>query len=182
MRSTIEKLLKSTVARYVAIVALPLLALLYSPILNFTILALGERVLLENVPVDPWDFLRGDYVMLDYKISQIPRALLYSASGGKEDYDYDRPAEVYVELAKNPSDVASVRAVSFTRPTDGLYLKGRLGYSRGESYDCDYGLGVFYIPEGTGHTFENPVQEGRVMADVRVLMGHAVIKNLVIAD
>ena len=35
----------------------------------------GTVVLLESAPVDPRDLLRGDYVILSYKISVLPAAL-----------------------------------------------------------------------------------------------------------
>ena len=37
-----------------------------------TVLASGRTILLETVPVDPRDLLRGDYVLLRYKISDVP--------------------------------------------------------------------------------------------------------------
>jgi uncharacterized membrane-anchored protein len=40
-----------------------------------TALALGKVILLETRPVDPRDLLRGDYLVLSYKISDAPRAL-----------------------------------------------------------------------------------------------------------
>ena len=42
-------------------------------------LASGTLVLLETRPVDPRDLLRGDYVILNYKISDVPLALFSPA-------------------------------------------------------------------------------------------------------
>jgi uncharacterized membrane-anchored protein len=42
----------------------------------------------------------------------------------------------------------------------------------------DYGLGVYYVPEGTGRELEEAISESSVFADVRVLMGRGVIKKL----
>jgi uncharacterized membrane-anchored protein len=176
MRATIEKLLKSTVLKYAAIVILPLLALFYSPLQNFTILALGERVLLETEPVDPRDFLRGDYVMLDYKISDVDENI------PSKPLERDEGMEVYVSLAKDAGGVGTVTDIAASRPSGGLYLKGFLDYSWNSSYTVDYGLGVYYVPEGTGRDLEDAVRRGKVLADVRVLNGHGVIKQLEIVE
>ena len=36
------------------------------------ILITGRKVLLKTIPVDPKDLLMGDYVILNYDISQVP--------------------------------------------------------------------------------------------------------------
>ncbi|MDR3255897.1 MAG: GDYXXLXY domain-containing protein [Synergistaceae bacterium] len=179
----IEKLLKSTALKYAAIVALPLLALFYSPLQNFTILALGERVLLETEPVDPRDFLRGDYVMLDYKISDVDKNIPLKSLKSLE--GYEGTIEVCVSLARDADGIGTVSAISVSRPSDGLYLKGFLDYSDyswRSSYSIEYGLGVYYVPEGTGRDLELAVREGKVLADVRVLNGHGVLKGLEIVE
>jgi uncharacterized membrane-anchored protein len=58
-----------------------------------------------------------------------------------------------------------------------LYLKGTITW-RWSTYDVTYGLGVYYVPEGTGRALEDAVREGGVLADVRVFKGHGVLKNL----
>jgi uncharacterized membrane-anchored protein len=50
------------------------------------------------------------------------------------------------------------------------------------NYNCDYGLGVYYVPEGTGRALEEAIRDGDVFADVRVLMGRGVIKKLEVIE
>jgi uncharacterized membrane-anchored protein len=167
---------KRTWLKYAAIAALPTLALLYAPIANYSILLFGQRVLLETLPVDPRDFLRGDYVMLGYKIANIGPFVTWE--GDERDYHKRGPGrEVYVSLSLDGGGIASVSAVSLKRPP-GLYLKGRME----GSFTCDYGLGVYYIPEGTGYELEGAVRDKRVLADVRILLGRGVIKKLEVAE
>lgn len=160
-------------AKYLAIAFLPTLLLLHVPIVNFAVLALGERVLLETEPVDPRDLLRGDYVELDYRISNIPKNLVPESFG-----EVTRKGHTaYVVLQKDAQGVAEVVGVS-PEPSGGLYLKGTLRTGWGSGYTCDYGLGVYYVPEGTGRALEEAIREASVFADVRVLRGRGVIKTL----
>ncbi|MDR2174772.1 MAG: GDYXXLXY domain-containing protein [Synergistaceae bacterium] len=196
---------KSLALKYAAIAILPLSVLLYQPAVNFTALAWGERVLLRTRPVDPRDFLRGDYVTLDYDISDVPEDLLPEGSlpdiaddteadsadraeeavlrsGWKRyrtDRDYYRSyyRDLYVTLKLDGNGVGSIAGVSFTRPSGRLYLKGTIVW-QWQSYSVDYGLGVYYVPEGTGRELEEAVRKGSVLADVRVLRGYGVLKNL----
>ncbi|MDR0649169.1 MAG: GDYXXLXY domain-containing protein [Synergistaceae bacterium] len=173
---------KRTWVKYAVIAILPTLALFYAPIVNYSILIFGQKALLETLPVDPTDFLRGDYVTLDYEISDLgPFAAQWEDDG--QDYDGGPGREVYVSLVRNMNKggMATVSAVSEKRPS-GLYLKGRLKRSWGGDLTCDYGLGVYYIPEGTGRELEEAINDKRVLADVRILRGRGVIKKLELAE
>jgi uncharacterized membrane-anchored protein len=175
-------LFKSLALKYVAVAILPLGVLLCQPAVNFTALAWGERVLLRTRPVDPRDFLRGDYVTLDYDISDIPKeSLPEKIPSDDEDGEnfLSRRVDVYVTLELDGEGVGSVSGASFTRPSEGLYLKGEIfGWQYGHLYHADYGIGVYYVPEGTGRALEDAVREGGVLADVRVFRGHGVMKSL----
>ena len=165
---------KSLALKYAAMAVMPLALLLYTPAGNFTVLAFGSRVLLETEPVDPTDFLRGDYVTLDYKISRISEEMLPERSSS---------GTVYVTLNLNQEGVASVKRVSVTRPpANELYLKGvESSMWRGSDF-VDYCLGAYYVPEGTGMELERSVRNHQLMADVRVLRGRAVISSLIVGS
>jgi uncharacterized membrane-anchored protein len=177
-------LFKSLALKYAAMAILPLGVLLYQPAVNFMTLAWGERVLLRARPVDPRDFLRGDYVILGYDIADIPKDSLTekipAGDDGDEDDDYrPRRVDIYVTLELDGEGVGSVSGASFTRPSGGLYLKGEIfGWQYGHSYHVDYGIGVYYVPEGTGRALEDAVRKGNVLADVRVFRGRGVLKSL----
>jgi uncharacterized membrane-anchored protein len=170
---------KSTIAKYIVIAALPLGVLLFQPAVNFTVLALGERVLLETLPVDPRDFLRGDYVRLGYEISRIPED--FPDADKQERYYGSGGHRVYAELVLDDDGVASLSRVLLERPSGGLYLEGVIDDTWSPS--IDYGLGVYYVPEGTGRALEKAISDsGRVLADVRILGGRGVIKELIVKD
>jgi uncharacterized membrane-anchored protein len=166
-----------TVLKYVIVALLPLGILVSQPVAYFTILSFGEPVLLETRPVDPRDFLRGDYVELDYSISSLPDELM--PEGWQEN---ERSKTIYVTLVKNRLGVGSIGRISFSPPSGELYLRGSfLSRWRGD-LTCDYGLGVCFVPEGEGVELERKVREAKVLADVRVLWGRGVIKGLKIVE
>ncbi|GHV51035.1 hypothetical protein FACS1894216_04290 [Synergistales bacterium] len=184
------KLKESLALKFTAIMILPILALLWQPIVNFTVLSLGDSVLLRTRPVDPRDFLRGDYVILDYEVSDITDLLSRQnkrddSDEKYEDYEtyiysgrnYRELKTVYVTLELDKYGVGTAASASFTPPSEGIYLKGlRTGFSGSSS--VDYGIGVYYIPEGTGAELERAIQDSRILADVRILRGKAVIRGL----
>jgi uncharacterized membrane-anchored protein len=173
MAMTWNDLFKFTFAKYAAIAVLPLAVLLSRPAINCAVLAFGERALLETMPVDPRDFLRGDYVTLDYEISRIPDGI-FQAEEPFSLWKNERDRHFFVILKIDAAGVATVAGASAERPREGIYLKGRFSWNS----LVDYGLGAYYVPEGTGGYIEDKIRDSRVFADVRILRGRAVIKNL----
>jgi uncharacterized membrane-anchored protein len=172
---------KSLEFKYFLIVILPLTAMFYTQAVNFAVLAFGERVLLETIPVDPRDILRGDYVTLGYGISFPDDEILKSALGD-EDFDYGRRysgREIFVTLQRDEKGIGTVKSVSMTRPSSELYLRGVI---TNRWSGIGYGIGTYYVPEGTGREIEDRIRDAdemKILVDVRVLRGHPVIKGLV---
>ncbi|MDR1581363.1 MAG: GDYXXLXY domain-containing protein [Synergistaceae bacterium] len=173
----VSELFKNMGVKYTAIAVLPILTLLWIPMTNFVTLFAGESVLLEVIPVDPRDFLRGDYVILGYKISDIPGDLVPPdiADGS---YGYRKTRDVCVALEKDSDGIGRVKGVSAESP-GGLYLKGSINRDSTVQYEK---INAYYVPEGTGREIENKIRESNVLADLRVLRGNAVIKGLVFAE
>jgi uncharacterized membrane-anchored protein len=179
----LSDLFKNMGVKYAAIALLPLLTLLWIPITNFVTLSTGESVLLEVLPVDPRDLLRGDYVILRYKISDIPNELI--PSGMRESFRrFEDKRDVYVSLEKDSRGVGHVKGVSADRP-GGLYLKASLRHYHDFTVQYER-INAYYVPEGTGHEIEGKINNSRnnssVMADLRVLRGTAVVKGLVFTE
>ena len=128
----------------------------------------GTEVILQTAPVDPRSLLQGDYAILDYEIASLPPRLA----------DLPPGASVYV-IIEDGGDVW--RAVDYTRQRpagDGddsvTYIRGRVSPGR----RLDFGIGAYFVPEGTGHIIE---QAG----DVKVVIaldegGNAVIKRVLV--
>ena len=132
----------------------------------------GVLILLETRPVDPRDLLRGDYVILNYKISTLGTNLLspplpvHEATG----------QVVFVTLEKKDRFHEVVTASLVRRiPQPGqVVLAGHVRQSWSEAeVRVDYGLERYYVAEGTG----NPV--GTLTVEVSVpKSGRGIIREV----
>ncbi|NKK65686.1 GDYXXLXY domain-containing protein [Rhizobium leguminosarum] len=135
-----------------------------------SILSDGAEVLLKTAPVDPRDFLRGDYVVLNYDISSVP---VQTVSGGI-------PAEagervLWVRLKKQEDGFWTVTESSFHElppQPETVILRSQPFYSgglaAGDSMRVEYGIERYYVPEGEGKPIEEARNDGNVAIAVRV--------------
>ncbi|MDO9513642.1 MAG: GDYXXLXY domain-containing protein [Elusimicrobiota bacterium] len=135
------------------------------------ILATGIKVLLETVPVDPRDFLRGDYVILRYKISSL------SGIPGKS--DFKRGDRVYVKLEPGAEywEAVAMKAKNEIERGD-VVIKGKI--QRGGV--VKYGIESYFVPEGKGREIEKNMA-GRSKVAVEVIVdknGNGIINKLFI--
>ena len=65
----------------------------------------GTEVTLQTRPVDPRDFLRGDYVVLNYEITNLPAGAL------KDTPSKGRGTPVFVKLVRKPDGVYAADSV-----------------------------------------------------------------------
>jgi uncharacterized membrane-anchored protein len=128
-------------------------------------LATGKVALLDTERVDPRDLLQGDYLILNYKISNVPTDLF--SPPVKKDLPYG--TKIYVALAPTTNQFYAVVKAStnqFAPAADEILLKGKSTWGRWNastnSVHVEYGLEHFYVAEGTG----NPV--GKLTAQVIV--------------
>ena len=124
----------------------------------------GTEVVLQTVPVDPRSLLQGDYAILDYEIADLPPFM--------EDLPTGETA--YVVLSQG-REVWEAERYEYYRPrASQVFIKGRID-SRGR---LDFGIGTYFVPEGTGHIIERA-------QDVKVVVkldadGNAVIKQVLV--
>ena len=120
-------------------------------------LATGVMILLETRPVDPRDLLRGDFVILNYEISNVPidrfQPAITNVEGG---------GDVFVALEKK-GEFHVVRRASTTHlspAADEVVLLGTSRYGWGAPFQSrsqpaavtvEYGLERYYVGEGTGN-------------------------------
>lgn len=130
----------------------------------------GAEILLKTAPVDPRDLLRGDYVVLNYDIGQVPAALV------KGDWPAERARHaIWVRLEAGPDGFWTAREASFTvlsARQGSVVLKGATGRflpGRGEgAIGVTYGIERYYVPEGEGHAIEAARNDGRIAIAARV--------------
>ncbi len=142
------------------------------------VLARGRTILLETVPVDPRDLLRGDYVILRYKISDVPLQLFVppltnSPPDGQRVHVVLEKRGEFHEIVRADTDAPSVQGGQ-------LALQGRIGTRRWwgaqtNSAHVEYGLERYYVSEGTG----NP--RGKLTVEVAVpVSGNGMVKQVFI--
>lgn len=148
-----------------------------------SLLRSGNVVTLRTAPVDPRDIFRGDYVILNYDIAQLPLAYL------EGDSDFTSGDTVLVELAQENETwkAVSVWHEGHEAAPDDLIIRGRITYisppattaSPGSEggvpappcTDCsvlnvDYGIESYFVPEGEGRALEDERNAGKLTVDV----------------
>ena len=149
-----------------ALIQVALIALMV--IDRVAILRSGTEVTLPTRPVDPRDFLRGDYVVLAYDISRIP---VGEARNG---------TTVFVKLAPDADGVhrlVSVHADPAAVTAPEVMIRGRVTAYNG----VHYGIESYFVPEGEGRAIEMARNQGKVTVVAAVTpAGRAAIKRLLI--
>jgi uncharacterized membrane-anchored protein len=155
------------------------------------ILRNGQEVRLETVPVDPRDLFRGDYVVLDYRISSVD--LPKGATS-----DFRRGQKVFVTLRPNETGKARAVAISSERPAVSgadIVIRGTVTASSACSFneagirDCKsgiravlvkYGLESYFVPQGQGKNIEATEKARLEVVAAVTPSGQSAIKRLLI--
>jgi len=151
------------------------------------ILRSSTEVTLKTRAVDPRDFLRGDYVVLNYDISSVP-------AGELKDTPVSGPGMfVYVKLARGADGFHQVVSAHLEQVAVGpgeALIRGRVtdrsfcGDSRRQfcsSISLDYGLEKFFVPQGEGRDIEKARNDNKLAIVAAVTPGgRAAIKRLLL--
>ena len=165
-------------------VLLQILVLAYMAGEREHILRSGRIIYLRTAPIDPRDLFRGDYVRLNYEISNIPATYLPLGDAGK----IIKGEKVYVNLKAGPEGLYELDQVSITRPHAGLYLVGRSPYDYRirqlpHPLMLKYGIEAYFVQQGRGRQMEqhlgnrNGIQIPLEMQIAVGRSGKAVIKS-----
>lgn len=155
---------------FAGVVALQIISFLGVGAAKAYTLGTGTVVALKTVPVDPYDPFRGDYVRLNYE--KFPTGWRNIDGGPVLDYyvllEKGEPYWHVVESGPN-KPVAKANQIVIK----GKY--GKYGYFGGGS-DFDFGIGRYYVREGTGLALE---REKSLKVEVAVdCFNNAVIKSV----
>ncbi len=142
------------------------------------ILITGRKVLLKTIPVDPKDLLMGDYVILNYDISQVPERY--------KNTKYKPNEEVYVVLKTDKDNIATIdRIQTFSEPDDPLYIKGKISKCNTivplwKTGTCiNYGIESYYVKEHTGKDLEKNLRDGALVKISIDRQGNAKVKEFI---
>lgn len=172
------------------VVALLQIAFLASMVMSrAAILRDGREVVLQVLPVDPRDLLRGDYVVLRYNISELP-AKLVDTTAVESDPAGERT--IFVRLAAGADGIWQPVSASFDAPqtppgADEVDIRGATEsrmHRDAVALHVRYGIERFYVPEGEGREIErvDPATRPFRMKVAVASDGTAQIKSLHDAD
>jgi uncharacterized membrane-anchored protein len=151
------------------------------------ILRTGVDITLQTRPLDPRDFLRGDYVILGYDISSVPAGALAA------EHPAGRDNPVFVKLGPNrdgfyeaisvhaaPVDVARPEVLIRGHVISGLNCS-RDGCAFDRTLQVRYGIERYFVPEGEGRKLESARNQRKLTIVAAVApTGRAAIKRLLI--
>lgn len=132
----------------------------------------GKEVLLKTIPVDPRDIIRGDYVTLNYEISEI------------KDRSYKYNDTVYVLLKEDEYNISRASGVFKRKPKEGTFIKGKVKSRcsgstiftrRGRC--ADFGIESYFVKEGQGRILEQDLRQGTLVKVIVDRNGNAKIKG-----
>ncbi|HWY74470.1 MAG TPA: GDYXXLXY domain-containing protein [Verrucomicrobiae bacterium] len=159
---------------FALVIALQSAWIIGTSIIQERALRVGTAILLETQPVDPRDLLAGDFIRLNYKISDVPTHFFTPPISAKP----RAGSTVFVALAKRGRFYEVARAsIEPLDPAIGEVVLHGLVESRPwqspEVVHLEYGLERYYVPEGKG----NP--RGKVTVEAVVpSSGGAAIKEV----
>ena len=162
---------------FILVLALQTAWLLGTAFTQERVLRVGQLIMLETQPVDPRDLLRGDFVRLNYKISDLPRERFFSPPLTGE---LPAGTTVFVALAPTGTNefyqLARASTEGFAPASNEVILRGTVAQSwrnSANSVHLEYGLEQYFVAEGTG----NPRGKLTVQAAV-TKSGRASIKEV----
>lgn len=138
-----------------------------------SILRNGADIRLKTLPVDPRDLLRGDYVILSYPISTIPKSIVTGEVpkvNGRE--------RLFVRLKPGTDGLWTATEASFgtLAPEEGSVLLRTQPFDYysvtdgvlPDSLFVSYGLERYYVPEGEGKVLEDARNQEELEVEARV--------------
>lgn len=104
---------------------------------SFPLLSSTSAVLATQ-PVDPFDLIRGQYVIIRYEIGTIP------SISGAEVGD-----SVYVVLEEDANGTSRYESASLGKPSgDDVFIKGQIDSIRGDNMGVEYGIEQYFFERG----------------------------------
>ena len=144
------------------------------------ILRTGQVVHLRTAPIDPRDPFRGDFVRLQYDINSVWLDEREPVSPGGE-RKRRRHEVVYTRLAPAGDGVFDAAGASRSRPSGGLFVRGRTedawllsGWGGDRDTVVTYGIEQLFVEQGRGKAIEERrgTREGvQVPMEVEVAVG-----------
>ncbi len=111
----------------------------------------GQSIVLATRPVDPFDVLRGQYIIINYEISNIQKL------EGIQEGD-----AVYIALKEDENKIWRYREATLTKPSQGIFIKGNVKSVYGDSMRIEYGIEQFFFERNADLPTTNMTVEVKV--------------------
>jgi len=94
----------------------------------------GKKMVLDTLPVDPFDPFRGQYMIINYEISRLDVV-----------EGFNEGDSVYVNLEKDEQGVWRFQSASGSKPEIGDFIKGNIIRVSGKNIRVEYGVEQFFF-------------------------------------
>lgn len=151
--------------------SLPLLILLSMSFLPLTTYFFGKEILLEIKPIDSKDLLQGDYVSINYKINDVPKALFPEQL--KHRTKFNDPINMYAILRKEGSYYV-VDQMSYKKPNHPYYLPVKVNLSApidkiySNMVNVEYPMDEYFALKRTDNDTKKSALMGHLVAKIKV--------------
>lgn len=139
-------------------IAFQVLVLFYMAAEREMILITGKTIHLRTAPVDPNDPFRGDFVRLNYEISNIPSENLKGNLTKKENGESKKNIKVFSVLKQGDNGLFEIDYCTDQKPEKGIFIKGHTDsnwrFQGGKSIYVKYGIETYFVQEGKGFDIE----------------------------
>ena len=97
-----------------------------------------QTAVLATQPVDPFDLIRGQYIIIRYEIASLP--LIDGAEVGDN---------VYVSLVEDINGTSRYKSASLDKPSkDDLFIRGQIKSIYEDSIRAEYGIEQYFFERG----------------------------------
>jgi len=108
-----------------------------------------KTVILSTLPVDPFDPIRGQYMVIGYDINTIP--VLRGAEKGET---------IYVILEEDDKGISRYKDSSLIKPLDEVFIKGEIISISENNMRIEYGIEQYFFEKGA--KFETRIDNVKV--------------------
>lgn len=114
----------------------------------------GKTIVLATQPVDPFDPLRGQYIIIRYEISTISAPT-----------DAKEGNTVYVSLTKDAEGISRYASASLSPPRDIIFIKGKIKNIYGSEASVEYGIEQYFFERNAEFQTQGIQVEAKVASD-----------------
>lgn len=111
----------------------------------------GKPILLKTVPVDPRSLFRGNYVLLNYEISVLDKALSQTP--------LKKGQIVYVTLELTDNGYKAVN-IHHNKPDNSIFIRGRVSSVSSQAIRLKYGIEAYFMPKEKALKVEATLRRG----------------------